>query len=100
MRPLCLGERQAGMDAWMKLAGGKHVDEDAHSRLALLDEVVPGVDGELPHRWRVLAQAQRRLQIELCRLSAERAVEDENAAGREQRKVLGNAWSRHRIDDD
>src|SRR5712691_736042 len=98
VRPYRLGERQAGMDARPKLTGGEHVDEGAHAGAALLDEVVPGVDGELPHRRRVSARAQRRLQVEL-RASAERAVKDERAAGREQCDVVGNARSRDRVDD-
>src|ERR1700730_117937 len=98
MRPLRLGERQAGIDARMKVAGSEHVDKGAHPGTTLLDEVVPGVDGELPHRRRVLAQAQRRLQIVL-RLATKGTVEDEHAARREQPNVIGDGRSRNRIDD-
>src|SRR5262249_53316793 len=99
MRPYRVGERQTGMDARMKLAGSEHLDDRTHAGAAFIDQVVPGVDGELPHRRRVLAQAKRRLQIELG-LAAKRAVNDERAAGRKQRDVAGNARSANWIDDD
>jgi hypothetical protein len=56
-----LGERQPRVNSRMELAGGEHADECPHAGTPLFDQVIPGVDGELPHRGRVSAQTQRRL---------------------------------------
>src|ERR1700730_8978838 len=86
------------MDARPKLAGSEYVDERAHAGAALLDQMIPGVDGELAQRRRILARPQGRLQIER-RLAAEPAVDDQRAARREHGEVAGNARSADRIDD-
>src|ERR1043166_1711912 len=77
------------MDARMKLACRKHIDQRAHAGAALLDQVVPGVDGEMPDRGRTALDAQGLLEIER-RLAAQPAVDDEHAVWREQREVGGN----------
>ena len=51
-----LGEGQSGMNVRMKFTGREQIDNGAHAGAALLDEVIPGVDGKLPHRRRVFAQ--------------------------------------------
>jgi hypothetical protein len=56
----------------MELPGCKHVDESAHASAALFNEMIPGVDRELPNRWRVLAQAGRRQKFELSLSQAHR----------------------------
>ena len=82
----------------MQFAGCEHFDDGPHARTSLLHKVIPGVDGELPHRRRVLAQTQRLLQIELG-LSAEPTVNDEHSTGRQQSNVFRNTRSRDWIDD-
>ena len=82
----------------MQLTGGQHFDDSHHARATLLGKVVPGVDRELPHRRRVLAQPQRLLQIELG-LSTEPTVKDEHPARRQQSDVVRNTGSCDGIDD-
>ncbi|MGB6755982.1 MAG: hypothetical protein WBE71_26375, partial [Xanthobacteraceae bacterium] len=79
MRPRRFGERQTFMDARMKLAGPKHVDESAHSSAAFVGQVVPRVDGELSYRGRVFAHLGSRQEIKR-RLAPEGAVNDERSA--------------------
>src|ERR1700730_11158282 len=86
------------MDARAKLAGGEHSDDGPHAGAAFLDQLIPGMNGELPHRRRISARPECRLEIKLG-LSSERAVNEKHAAGGEQRNVAGNAGSTDRIDD-
>jgi hypothetical protein len=58
MRSSCLGERQTSMDPRMQFAGREHFDDGPHAHTTLLYKVIPGVDGELPHRRRVLGKPQ------------------------------------------
>ena len=98
MRSPRLGEWQTSMDPRMQFTGGQHFDDGLHARTTLLHELIPGVDSELPHRRRVLAQPQRLLQVELG-FSAEPTVKDEHPARRQQSDVVRNTWSCDWIDD-
>ena len=89
VRPRRLGERQPGVNARMKLSGRQHVDQRAHAGAALLDQMVPGVDGELPDRRRVLARAAASVCRSSGALPPSAAIDHQRAARRQQPRLPG-----------
>jgi hypothetical protein len=93
-----LAKGQASVYARMELSVREHIDEGAHAGAALFNEMIPRMDGELPNRGRVPAQARRWQEIEL-RPSAQRAVYEQRSARGKHFDIFGKGRPSHRIDD-
>src|SRR5215467_3952808 len=82
----------------MKFPGRKHINEGAHACATLFNKMIPRMNGELPNRRRVSAEARCWQEIQL-RSSTKRAVDEQRPARGKHLDIFGKGWPGHRIDN-
>ena len=82
----------------MEFPGRKHINEGAHARATLFNKMIPRMDGELPNRRRVPAEARCWQEIQL-RFSTKRAVDEQRPARGKHLDIFGKGRPGHRIDN-
>src|SRR6516164_9048462 len=82
----------------MEFPGRKHINEGAHACATLFNKMIPRMDGELPNRRRVPAEARCWQEIEL-RFPTKRTVDEQRPARSKHFNIFGKGGPGHRIDN-